>query len=76
MLSGAPPTLPTSRNMYIDHTGTKYSISTDEEDRFDYLIKKIKVARNSGDYDSCSDYMNLLDQEFGHLIIPERIKEH
>mgnify|MGYP003353478805 CR=1 FL=1 len=49
MLSGAPPIQPTSRNMYIDHTGTKYSISTDDEDRFDYLIKKIT---------SCSFYSN------------------
>lgn len=57
--------------MYI-LDGVKYSISTDDEERFDYLVNKIRDARRVGNYDESSDYMNILDQQFGELKLPIR----
>lgn len=50
--------------MNRDHTGQAYSIDTDDEDRFEFLVKQIKIALNEGKIDVADNYKVLLNQEF------------
>ena len=53
--------------MNRDHTGEAYSISTDDEDRFEFLVKQIKNALREGKNEAVVYYESLLNQEFSSL---------
>lgn len=50
--------------MNRDHKGRAYSISTDDEDRFEFLVKQAKNAQNKALIDLLTHYETLLNQEF------------
>lgn len=51
--------------MNRDHNGNVYSVYTDDEERFDTIIRTIKYARSSGDFELEDQYARLLQEEFG-----------
>lgn len=50
--------------MNRDHNGQAYSIATDDEDRFEFLVKQIKNALREGKNEAVDYYESLLNQEF------------
>jgi hypothetical protein len=60
--------------VYIDHKGDFYSINVEEEDRFDYIIKKIKRSILDDDADVYIQFEVLLEYEFGNCRFPDRVK--
>ena len=58
--------------MNRDHKGRAYSISTDDEDRFEFLVKQIKNAQNKALIDLLTHYESLLNQEFSKDLFTNR----
>lgn len=58
--------------MCIDHKGQAYSIATDDEDRFDYLVKQIKTALKQQETVVADAYESLLNQEFSKDLFKNR----
>lgn len=52
--------------MNRDHTGEAYSIATDDEDRFDFIVKQLKTALKEGNTSVITYYESLLNQEFSN----------
>lgn len=58
--------------MCIDHKGQAYSIATDDEERFDYLIKQIKTALKQQETVIAAAYESLLNHEFSKDLFKNR----
>lgn len=50
--------------MNRDHKGQAYSIATDDEERFEFLVKQAKNAQKKALIDLLTHYESLLNQEF------------
>ena len=52
--------------MNKDHNGQAYSIATDDEERFEFLVKQTKNALREGKTSAIEHYESLLNQEFSN----------
>lgn len=58
--------------MNRDHTGRAYSIATDDEERFEFIVKQIKSALYEGKNTIVEHYESLLNQEFSKDLFTNR----